>query len=103
MEKNKKMKGETCCTSHRCEILGVIFIAVATVLTLLTFEGSAILGMFIVGVVLCCHKHMGRRCSCGCESCCVPESKMTKMTTTTTAAHHKKPTVKKTTTKVVKK
>ena len=68
MEKTKK--GDAKCTSHRCEILGIIFLAVATILTLLTFSGVGILGMFIVGMMFCCHKHWhGKRCYCGC-SCC---------------------------------
>lgn len=67
MEKNKK--GDACCTSHRCEILGIIFLALATILTLLTFSGVGILGMFVVGTIFCCHKHWGRRCQCGCHCC----------------------------------
>lgn len=72
MEKNKK--ADACCTSHRCEILGIIFLAIATILTLLTFSGVGILGMFIVGLVFCTHKHLSyRRCHCGC-SCCSADS-----------------------------
>jgi len=73
MEKMKDKDGKTngCCTSHRCEILGVIMLAIAVVLTLLTFNGAGIFGMFIAGLVFCCHKHWGcRRCHCG---CCGPE------------------------------
>ncbi|MDP3704300.1 MAG: hypothetical protein Q8R24_00130 [Legionellaceae bacterium] len=69
MEKNKDCKVTACCTSHRCEIFGGIFLAIATVLTLLTYSGLGILGMFIVGMVFCCHKHTGfGRCRCGCCS-----------------------------------
>lgn len=67
MEKNKK--GDACCTSHRCEILGIVFLAIATILTLLTFSGVGILGMFLVGTVFCSHKHWSQRCRCGCDCC----------------------------------
>ena len=71
MDKKKKVDG--CHTPHRCEILGIIFLAVATILTLLTFNGVGILGMFIVGLVFCCHKHWnGGQCRCGC-ACCAPD------------------------------
>jgi hypothetical protein len=66
----KNTKADVCCTSHRCEILGIIFLAIATILTLLTFSGVGILGMFIVGLVFCCHKHWGcTRCNCKGSSC----------------------------------
>ncbi len=92
MEKNKK--GDACCTSHRCEILGIIFLALATILTLLTFSGVGILGMFVVGTVFCCHKHWGRRCHCGCTCCNTDNS-----CTVTTHEPKKEPATKRTTTK----
>lgn len=64
MEKNKK--ANACCTSHRCEILGAVLLAIATILTVLTYSGLGIFGMFLVGLVFCCHKHW----SCPTESCC---------------------------------
>ena len=47
-----------CLSSHRGEIVGAIFIILATLLTVLTFSGLGILGMFATGLFLCCHKHM---------------------------------------------
>ncbi len=90
MEKNKKPDG--CCTSHRCEIIGIIFLAIATILTLLTFSGVGILGLFIVGLVFCMHKHLGhRKCCCGCD-CCASNSSCD----LPAAEAKKEPTVRKT-------
>lgn len=77
-----KCKIRECCSSHRCEIVGIIFLALATVLTLITLNGMGIFGLFIVGVLMCCHKHMGcRKCNCECcasdDSECEPEKKVT--------------------------
>jgi hypothetical protein len=63
MKDDTEKCGTTCWTHHRAKIAGAIFIIVATLLTLLTLNGFGILGMFIVGLMLC------RRdcCSyCGC-------------------------------------
>lgn len=56
-----------CISSHRGEIVGSVLLILATLLTILTFSGLGILGMFVTGLFLCCHKHM-----C-CKHC--PESK----------------------------
>lgn len=99
MEKDKDCKVSACCTTHRCEILGVIFLAVATVLTLLTYSGIGIFGMFLVGLVFCCHKHLGcRRCNCGCcspdtSTCAAPAPALAPKNKTVVAA--KKTTSKK--------
>ena len=50
--------------SHRSKLVGGFFLIVATILTLLTLNGFGILGMFLVGTVLC-RRHM----MCGCCSC----------------------------------
>ena len=91
METNKNSKAGMCCTSHRSEILGIIFLAIATILTILTFNGMGIFGMFLVGSIFCCHKHWGRRCSCGCKCCSEPT--MTTCTETEPVIHNKKQTV----------
>jgi hypothetical protein len=68
---DKKNKS-ACCVSHKMEIFGVIFLVIATVLTLYTQSGMGILGLFIAGVVFCKHKHPGcSKCGCtNCECCC---------------------------------
>lgn len=57
------------CFSHRSQILGAVFLVIATILTLLTLNGFGILGMFLVGILLCRHHMMGCQC-CGCCPCC---------------------------------
>lgn len=69
----KLCKTGSCCTTHRSEIFGAIFLAVATVLTLFTYSGAGIFGMFMVGLILCIRKQFGcKTCGCGanCECCC---------------------------------
>lgn len=64
--KSAKKCGENMeCWSGFAGILGVAFIVVATILTLVTMNGMGILGMFVVGVLLCRRKMV--ICPC-CES-----------------------------------
>lgn len=67
------------CWSGFAGILGVVFIVVATVLTLITMNGMGILGMFIVGVLLCRRKMVICPCcathSDSGDDACVVESK----------------------------
>ncbi len=98
MQKSKANKTDVCCTSHWCQILGILFLVVATVLTLLTFSGIGIFGLFIVGLVFCFHKHWGHtHCSHGEHGCCDE----TISTTCSTTPHKKDHVVvpKKATTK----
>lgn len=55
--KNGKKCGMTseCWSGFAC-VLGVAFIIIATILTLITMNGFGILGMFIVGAMFCRHK-----------------------------------------------
>jgi hypothetical protein len=55
--KNVKKCGMTseCWSGFVC-VLGVAFIIVATILTLITMNGLGILGMFVVGAMFCRHK-----------------------------------------------
>lgn len=70
MNKKGDCKIRDSISSHRGMIAGVFFLVVATLLTILTLNGMGIFGMFIAGLVLCCHKHMcGSTCHADeCES-----------------------------------
>ncbi len=59
MKNAKKCEMTSECWSSFTKVLGVAFIIVATILTLVTMNGLGILGMFIVGAVLC-----RRKCPC---------------------------------------
>jgi hypothetical protein len=64
MDKNSKCCGFLGITSLKnSQIFGLVIILLAILLTFGTYEGSAILGMFIAGIVLF-------KGSCGCKCCC---------------------------------
>ncbi|MDX2345715.1 MAG: hypothetical protein QNK11_02425 [Legionella sp.] len=74
--KNAKKCGMTaeCWSGFAC-VLGVGFIIIATILTLITMNGLGILGMFIVGAMFC-----RRKCPCcgphqAHHDMCCPEDK----------------------------
>ncbi len=76
MDDKGKCKISECCKNHGCKIFGIILVVIATILTIITFNGLGILGMFIVGLMLCGHKHLSSKMGCGCDcgcSCCAPE------------------------------
>jgi len=65
--KNSKLCDATgSCWGHRHELLGIILIILATILTIYTWSGIGIAVMFIVGALLCCYKCF----SCHCGHCC---------------------------------
>ena len=72
MDNMKECKITGDCKMHWCGIFGAIFIVLATILTLFTLSGFGILGMFLVGLMFCCHKHMSSRSCCSCCKCCGP-------------------------------
>ena len=59
-------------------IVGGIFLVVATILTILTYSGVGVLGMFLVGFGFCACKHMG--CKSCCSNCCKCDCCSTDMT-----------------------
>lgn len=81
MDKNKCKGGPT-----RCEVLGFILLLIATLLTIFTFNGLGILGMFFVGLALCCHHKFCRKG----EQCCDVEHDEKCSTGTTTKSRAKK-------------
>jgi hypothetical protein len=72
MEDSKECR-VSCYWTYRFEILGLVLIFIATILTLVTFNSLGIAAMFVVGAALCCHKYLS------CSSCniCHPESECT--------------------------
>lgn len=55
------------CWDSRYEILGLVFLIIATVLTIAAWSSLGIVAMFAVGLVLIGHKHF---CYIGCHSSC---------------------------------
>lgn len=57
-----------CCWDYRHELSGLILLVLATLLTLFTGSSLGIFSMFLVGLVLYCHKfwscHRGHRDDC---------------------------------------
>lgn len=69
--KDEKKCGLTgACWAHRSKLVGGFFLIVATILTLLTLNGFGILGMFLVGILLCRRNMM---CGCSCRTSCSEE------------------------------
>lgn len=57
--KDSKYCGITsCCWSFRHELLGLILLIIATLLTIATCNSFGIVAMFLAGLVLCCYKHV---------------------------------------------
>ncbi len=63
MKNAKDCKSSGCWWALRYELVGVFFLGLATFLTVVTLNGFGIAAMFIVGMVLCCHKCLG------CKAC----------------------------------
>lgn len=76
MKHGKHCEMPTACWSGFTGVIGIAFIIVATILTLITMNGLGILGMFFVGLLLCrkkwpcCDAH---HCMCSAEE--KPKSK----------------------------
>ena len=74
MDDKKDCSIAACCKANWCGIFGVVLVSLAVILTLITSSDFGILGMFLVGAMFCCHKHMaskgcGTGCACGCKCC----------------------------------
>tara|TARA_Y100000588_G_C14118054_1_gene866079 strand:+ start:375 stop:602 length:228 start_codon:yes stop_codon:yes gene_type:complete len=52
-----------CLWNYRLEILGLVLIVIATILTIATSNSLGIAAMFVVALVLCAHR-------CVCHNCC---------------------------------
>ena len=60
----------SCCWGYRHELLGIVLLVLATILTLITGNGFGIFAMFIVGLGLCCHKCFSHRHCCHTDDHC---------------------------------
>ena len=58
MKDNKYGQATSCCWGYRHELVGLILLVLATILTILTCNSFGIVAMFLVGLVLCCYKHL---------------------------------------------
>lgn len=56
MDKKSQENYSKCLYHCRLEILGVILILIATVLTVISLNGLGIFALFLVGGLLCCHR-----------------------------------------------
>jgi hypothetical protein len=61
MKDKKNVK--SCLWTYKFELLGVILLAIATLLTIFTLDGIGIAAMFLVALIICGHK-------CLCNKCC---------------------------------
>ena len=84
---------KSCGWGYRHELFGLILLIIATVLTVFTAKGLGIAAMFIVGLVLYCHKFLG--CHCCHSSDDHPESCDTETKPLVKVAKVKKAVVKK--------
>lgn len=91
MKDSKHCHSVGCVWGHRHELLGLILLIIATILTVVSYNGFGILAMFIVGAVLCCYKywhfchchHTHDACSSDAEQCHVDMSEVIKETAKT--------------------
>ena len=58
MKDSKYCKYTACCWDYRHELLGLVLIVIATLLTIATNNSIGIAAMFLVGLGLCCGRHL---------------------------------------------
>ncbi len=63
----KDCKWSGCCWNNRYEVLGIAFLIIATILTIIAWDSFGIVAMFVVGLVCLGHRHF---CYFGCNCCC---------------------------------
>ena len=69
MKNNKYCKVTGGCWGHRHEILGLVLLILATILTIFTANSIGIAAMYLVGLVLCCYKCLAQHCCYSKEHC----------------------------------
>ena len=84
MKKSKWCDAVSCCGSKCIEILGLVLVVIASIITIITQNSLGIVAMFVVGALLMCHRHCCKsRCDTEDESCETPKAKTTTRKTTT--------------------
>lgn len=58
MKNSKYCSTTACCWTYRHELIGLVLLAIATFLTIVTFNGLGIAAMFLVAAVLCSYRHV---------------------------------------------
>lgn len=61
----------SCWWSNRYELLGMLLLVIATILTIIAWDSFGIVAMFIVGLILIGHRHF---CYIGCHTSCHSDS-----------------------------
>lgn len=64
MSENKKCTKIHCIMQYRYELLGIILIVLATLLTIVTMDSLGIIAMYIIGAILCCHQYCLKHSIC---------------------------------------
>ncbi len=72
MKNKKNCQMASCGWGYRHELFGLILLIIASVLTVFTAKALGIAAMFLVGLVLYCHKFLGCHC-CHSEAHCHAE------------------------------
>lgn len=62
MDENNKCSRMHCIIKYRFELLGLVLIALATILTVVSMDSLGIVAMFIIGALLCCHQYCLKSC-----------------------------------------
>jgi hypothetical protein len=74
MKKHSFCPVTACSGGKGVELLGLVLVLIAALLTIISLDSFGIVAMFIVGIFLLGHRHFCRsECSCGsddCEICC---------------------------------
>ena len=95
MKNNKNGQATKCCWGYRHELLGLILLVLATILTIITCNSFGIVAMFLVGLVLCCYRYMCCYCCHTHAHCHVSEEECSVLA----LEKEEKPQVKKSATK----
>jgi len=98
VKNSKYCQMTACCWAFRHELLGIVLLVIAALLTIITFNSFGIVAMFLVGGVLCCYRHVCH-ISHGNAHCISEEMDLDVMPL---EKSQNKPVVKKTTVKVKK-
>jgi hypothetical protein len=57
MVKKKASSVMACCWDLRHEVIGIVLVLIATLMTIITYDSFGIVAMFVVGGFLICYRH----------------------------------------------